>query len=102
MATYTEMAPIIQGTGVTKTSVDNYFENLPEPPAPSVDPAITKAKIVIVANAYLVDGIEKSNGFNGIVRLSGLRKHQVKAIIREINILKAAWDAANAPVEEEI
>jgi len=100
MATYPEIAPIISSTGTTKTSINDYFSNLPGLPEPPEPPVITKAKIVIIADAYLIDGIEKSNGTQGIATKAGLLAWQVKAVIREIEALKSLWIEANS-VEEE-
>ena len=99
MATYAELAPIIQGTGVTKTSVENFFGNLPEPTEGAPLPSITKAKVTAVANAYLVDGFDSHGGFRKFCSATKLKKPQVLVIIKEINVLKAAWLVAQNPPE---
>jgi hypothetical protein len=96
MATYAEIAPIIEGAGIKKTAVENYFENLPEPKEQPEPPAITKSKIVGVADAYLVQGLSRAGGIADIASSVGLLPYQVKAIIKELNILKAAWDLAQS------
>lgn len=100
MATYAEMAPIIEGAGIGQGAVDNYFETLPADPVPEPDPTITQQKIVEVADAYLVVGIEASNGIGGIAKTTGLLREQVKAIIDELVVLKAYWDSINNPPPE--
>ena len=95
MATYKEIAPIIEGTGITKTQVENYFSQIPEKPEPQPTPTITKAKIQSVANAFYIDGVESSGGIKGIASAAGLQTSQVKEIIRELQVLKAAYDSRN-------
>ena len=41
MVTYPELAPIISDAGITRTSVETYFANLPAAPEPKPEPVIT-------------------------------------------------------------
>lgn len=101
MATYAEIAPLISGTGITKTAVETYFSNLPEPMQAPEPPAITKAKVQALANKVYdgLDGIAKHGGMVTIAREIGLSPSQVKQLINEMNMLKAAWDLKNNPPE---
>ena len=93
MATYEEIAPIISGAGISRSSVENYFESLPEATSPPEPPEITTNKIVAVADAYLETGIEASGGLLKIATQAKLTVSQVKSIIREIDKLKSIWEA---------
>ena len=98
--TYPELAPIISGTGITRTAVETYFSNLPEPPPPPEPPAITKAKVQTIANKYFEDGkmnFEKHNGVLSVAQEVGLTADQVKAIVREIEVLYQVWQEINSP-----
>lgn len=99
MSTYSEMAPTIQSTGITKTQVEAYFAALPEPPPSSQLPSITKSKVEGVANKVYdgLNGVSKHGGILKIARSEGLTSGQVKKLIVEMETLHSAWHAANNP-----
>lgn len=89
---YEEKAPIISGTGIKKTQVDNYFSNMPTKPAPQPEPSITKTKVQAVADAYYgASGIEASGGVKKLASTVGLTTDQVKAIVKELDVLYGTW-----------
>jgi len=97
--TYAEMAPVISSTGITKKAIENYFAALPEPTPATPDPEITKAKVQALADKVYdgLDGIAKHGGIIQIASDCDLTPGQVKSLINEMNVLKAAWDEAKAP-----
>ena len=90
MAQYEDVAPIISGVGISQSAVENYFNNIPEPPTPAPEPTITSGKCLIVANCYF-EGMSKHNGILGVARKAKLSTAQVKAILKEIKDLYALW-----------
>ena len=94
--TYPELAPTISGTGITKTQVETYFENMPAAPTPTPLPDITKAKIQIVAN-------KKFSGdtftIGELANEADLTPVQVKTILKELDVLYGEWNALNNPIE---
>jgi len=92
--TYEELAPVVSSTGITKSAVETYFENVEEPQAPAELPEVTKPKIVAIADALF------SGEDFALVQLASdvqLTVGQVKTIIKEINGLHNAY---LNPVEE--
>jgi hypothetical protein len=106
MATYAELAPTLQKAGITRTSLEADIaaeKEKKDAQKPSKElPTETKARVAIVKDCYLIDGIEKSNGLLGIARKSELTVEQVKKIIAEINAVKGEWYAAQEPEELEV
>ena len=94
---FADTAPIAASLGITQTQADNYFANLPAQPAAPVEPTLTKAKYVEVANLLYdgLHGIEKHNGILGIARATGLTTVQVKSVVNELTALKALNDQNN-------
>ena len=88
--TYEEIAPLISGTGITKTAVENYFNNLPEPASAPEAPAITKTKVQAIADK-LFGGEDFS--ISKLASEQDLNTSQVKAIIKELKALQAAYNA---------
>ncbi len=72
MTTYAELAPTLQKAGITRTSLEADIaaeKEKKDAQKPSNElPTETKARVAIVKDCYLVDGIEKSNGLLGIAR----------------------------------
>lgn len=93
---FADLAPLADSLGITETQANNYFDNLPDPPAAPTLPKITKAKYVAVANKVFdgFNGIENNGGILQIAKDVGLTFNQVKKIVNELNQLKAAYDAA--------
>ena len=91
MAEFKDLAIIIKSVGITETQLNNYFENKIQPPTQPAEPTITKEKVVAVANAMYVDGIENRNGIVTVAQDVGLTTSQVKQIIKEIKTLEAYW-----------
>lgn len=86
--TYEEIAPIVSGTGITKSAVENYFKNVEAPKEPAALPEVTKAKAVKVADA-LFGG--KDFALVQLASDAELTVGQVKAIIKEIKALHADY-----------
>lgn len=106
MTTYAELAPTLQKAGITRTSLEADIaaekEKKDAQKSSKELPTETKARVAIVKDCYLTDGIEKSNGLLGIARKSELTVEQVKKIIAEINAVKGEWYAAQEPEELEV
>ena len=91
--TLSDIAPTISSLGITQTQVNTYFENKIQPPAQPEAPVITKEKVISVANALYVDGIETHNGLLGLAQEVGLKVSQVKLLVKEIKALEAEWNS---------
>jgi len=98
--TFKDIAKIIKSVGITEKQVNTYFENKAEPAEPKPLPEITKAKVVAIADALYIDGIEAHNGVLGLAQETGLTSGQVKSVIREIKSLESFWSKSNEVVEE--
>ena len=87
---YINVAPMIMGIGeFTLEQIETKLENLPEPPVPSPEPEITKAKIVgifnLIFNSYDPrKAVVEAGGYSGIASQAGLTVSQVRTIIREM------------------
>ena len=94
---YSDIAPIVSGTGITKTQVETYFTNL-EAPAEAVEaPKVTKVNVQKIANKlYSGEAFSISKLAGG----QGLNTSQVKTIIKEIKALESAYNASQEVTPE--
>lgn len=97
---FEDLALTIFDLGVTEGQINNYFENIPQPPASPEPSPITTQKVVAIANALYVIGIEAAGGIKKLSQAVKLKTSQVKMIIKELEALKAVWDEINNPPEE--
>lgn len=85
---------IADNSSITDTQVNNYFANKLQSPTSPVEPTITQAKIVAIANALYTDGIQAHRGIRGLAIAVRLTTKQVKDIILALKSLEAEWEAA--------
>jgi hypothetical protein len=83
---YSDIAPTLSSTGLTKEELETEFNNMPSLPVPNPDPTITKAK----AQAILADWCAGNKGIGEMAHQNDLTQSQVKLILKEI------MDAHNA------
>jgi len=88
-----DLAPTVDSVGITQNQINTYFENLPDPKPAPVQPEITKAKVVALANLVFdgSNGVEKHGGFGNMAVEVGLTKAQVKTLVAEMNALLADY-----------
>lgn len=91
---YSDLAPIISGAGISQNQVENYFNNLPTQPEPQPEPIITVQKIQALANIYYNgDDLANHGGLKQVASDVGLSTDQAKLLIQEFDKLFAAWQS---------
>jgi hypothetical protein len=87
---YKDAAPTVMTTGqFTVTQIENKLSSIPTEPKKAPDPEITKEKVIEIFNDIfsqpsLKRAFEKFGGYGKLAEKYGLRKHQVKTVISEL------------------
>lgn len=87
---YQAVMPIISSR-FTVEQVETFVALRTQAPEPTPDPEITNKALIAIADAHY-RGIHTVNGVGGLMRATGLRRHQVIMIIAELK----AYDALSA------
>ena len=86
-----DIAPTLVSLGVTEAQAHTFFDNQIQLPEPPVVPAYTKPKVVAIAQALYITGIQAAGGLIALATTIRLRPYQVKAIIEELRAAEAEW-----------
>ena len=79
---YSDELPIIAGVGITQTQVENGLDVMFQKPSESPDPAYTEENVLPILQAYKLR-FKNVNGVKDLVYSTGLKLHQVEAVIAE-------------------